>query len=88
MIIKTALLSAFVIFSMGASCNKNKTDENSEVAKMDDSVPEPETPAEDSYDSSYSDDTEYPAENAEESATEQKYDYQEESSESSDDSSY
>jgi hypothetical protein len=87
MIIKTALLTAFVIFSMGASCNKNKSDENTDVARMDDSVPEPETPAEESYDS-YSDDTEYPAENTEESATEQKYDYQEDSSESSDDSSY
>jgi hypothetical protein len=87
MIIKTALLTAFVIFSMGASCNKNKTDESSDIARMDDSVPEPETPAEDSY-NSYSDDSEYPAENSEEPSTESNYDYQEDSSESAEDSSY
>ena len=72
---------------MGASCNKNKTDEATDVARMDDSVPEPETPAEDSYES-YSDEAEYPAENTEETPTEQTSDYQEDSSESSDDSSY
>lgn len=88
MVIRTALLTASVILFMGASCNKNKATEEVNTAKIDDTMTEPETPAEDSADTNYEEPA-YSNENNEEAApAEEKYDYQDDSSETTDDSSY